>query len=285
MRPSFLWLVLATVTCAAPATRGQVPTPTPATAPAAAATSTPPPAAAAPAPSDRRLTYVLVHGAWGGGWAFREVEKLLRAAGHDVRRVTLTGQGERVHLASPEVGLETHINDVVNTLLFDDLRYVVLMGHSYGGMVITGVIDRVPDRVRHAIYLDAMLPENGESANAIMQRPGRPRREAVNGFYVPEWIKRRETSPPPHDVPQSAKTFSDAIALKNQDAAGKVPTTYILTTDPGKPAEEDGFFPFYERAKARGWKAETMEADHNPQWSKPRELAERLEKATGRLEN
>jgi pimeloyl-ACP methyl ester carboxylesterase len=98
-------------------------------------------------------TTVIVHGAWGGSWAFRRVDSLLRERGHNVYRPSLTGLGERVHLATPDVGLSTHINDVVNMILFEDLRDITLIGHSYGGMVITGVADRVPDRIRRLIYL------------------------------------------------------------------------------------------------------------------------------------
>src|SRR3954465_9291699 len=81
--------------------------------------------------------YVIVHGAWGGGWAFKKVDSLLTAKGCIVYRPTLTGQGERAHLASPEVGLKTHIQDVVNTILYEKLENVILVGHSYGGMVVT----------------------------------------------------------------------------------------------------------------------------------------------------
>lgn len=93
-------------------------------------------------------TIVIVHGAWGGGWAFKKVESLLRQKGFDVYRPQLTGQGDRVHLARPDIGLNTHIDDVVNTILYEDLRDIVLVGHSYGGMVISGVADRVPDRIK-----------------------------------------------------------------------------------------------------------------------------------------
>jgi pimeloyl-ACP methyl ester carboxylesterase len=236
------------------------------------------PMAAAKSIAPRHYTFVIVHGAWGGGWAFKEVDRLLRADGHTVYRPTLTGQGERVHLASPDIGLRTHIDDVVNTILFEDLHDVVLLGHSYGGMVITGVADRIPERIAHLIYLDAMVPEDGEGANttpAIQRTTSRP--APVNGFMVPEWVKPGQ--PPPHDVPQSAKTFSDPIVLKNQQKARAIPTTYILTVEAGKQPEEDAFFPSYERAKSRGWKIEVMKGDHNVQWSKPRELAERLERA------
>src|SRR6187402_2884860 len=92
--------------------------------------------AAEAAPASPPDTYVIVHGAWGGGWAFKEVERLLRADGHTVYRPTLTGQGEKVHLANPEINLTTHITDIVNVILWEDLRGIVLVGHSYGGAVI-----------------------------------------------------------------------------------------------------------------------------------------------------
>ena len=107
--------------------------------------------------------FVIVHGAWGGSWAFRRVEALLREKGCIVYRPSLTGQGERVHLASPAVSLSTHIDDVVNVIRFEDLHDVILVGHSYGGMVITGVADRVPDRIRRLIYLDAFVPNDGKA--------------------------------------------------------------------------------------------------------------------------
>jgi pimeloyl-ACP methyl ester carboxylesterase len=100
-------------------------------------------------------TYVLVPGAWLGGWAWQPITRQLRAQGHDVHPVTLTGLGERSHLAAPEVDLETYVNDVVNLLRFEDLRDVVLVGHSYGGAVVTGVADRVPERIGLLAYLDA----------------------------------------------------------------------------------------------------------------------------------
>ena len=123
-----------------------------------------PPAAAEeePRPSGQR-TYVLVHGAWGGGWAWRDVADRLRARGHEAYRPTLTGLGERRHLATEDVGLDTHIEDVVNLLVFEQLHDVVLVGHSYGGMVISGVADRVPERIAYRIYIDAFVPEDGES--------------------------------------------------------------------------------------------------------------------------
>jgi len=115
-----------------------------------------------------RVTYVIVHGAWGGGWDWRRVDSILTARGQEVYRVTLTGLGERVHLANPSIGLDTHIEDVVNTIRWEELRNVVLVGHSYGGMVITGAADRVPERIRALIYVDAFLPDSGESLAGLV---------------------------------------------------------------------------------------------------------------------
>ena len=224
----------------------------------------------------QKFTYVIVHGAWGGGWAFKEVDRLLTADGHKVYRPTLTGQGERSHLASTNIDLSLHIQDIVNVILWEDLHDVVLVGHSYGGMVITGVADRVPERIKHIIYLDALLPENGESVNDIRTHMGLDQ-PVKDGFIIPTWLKGNE--PPPHDVPHPAKTWSEKIVLKNQDAARKVPTTYILTVDKGHQPSEDNFYKFYERARARGWPTLIMEGDHNVQWSHPKELVELLEKA------
>ena len=106
-------------------------------------------------------TYVLVPGAWLGGWAWHDVATRLRAEGHEVYPVTLTGLGERVHLARPETDLETHITDVVNTIIANDLDEVILAGHSYAGIVITGVADRVPERLAKLVYVDSAPLANG----------------------------------------------------------------------------------------------------------------------------
>jgi pimeloyl-ACP methyl ester carboxylesterase len=102
--------------------------------------------------------FVLVHGAWGGAHGFRKVRGPLRAAGHEVFTPSLTGIGERVHLTSPQVGLTTHITDVVNTVEYEDLRDIVLLGFSYGGFVVTGALEYIAERVRHLVYLDAFVP-------------------------------------------------------------------------------------------------------------------------------
>lgn len=108
-------------------------------------------------------TYVLVHGAWRGAHGWRKVRPLLQQAGHAVFTPSLTGQGERAHLASPEVNLSTHVQDVSNLIWYEDLTDIILVGHSYGGMVVTGVADRMPERLKELVYLDAFLPDDGQS--------------------------------------------------------------------------------------------------------------------------
>ena len=231
---------------------------------------------AQPAKTDTpaKPTIVIVHGAWGGAWAFKKVDALLRQKGFDVYRPQLTGQGDRVHLARPDIGLNTHIDDVVNMILYEDLHDIILVGHSYGGMVITGVADRVPNRIKRLVYLDAMVPNDGDSVTNMM--PGGAdfiKRLTQGDYIVPPWVKPDQ--PPPHDVPQALKTFTDTIALKNE-AARKIPATYILTVEKGKEAKDDDFFRMSQRAKERGWPILQLTADHNPQWSAPEALVEML---------
>ena len=219
-------------------------------------------------------TIVIVHGAWGGAWAFKKVEALLREKNFQVYRPQLTGQGDRVHLARPDIGLSTHIDDVVNLILYEDLHDIILVGHSYGGMVISGVADRVPDRIKRLVYLDAMVPNDGDSVNTLFRDGGKFIKQMTKGDYVvPSWVKPDQ--PPPHDVPQSLKTFTDPIVLKNE-AARKIPAAYILTVAKGKEAKDDDFFPQSQRAKERGWTILQLTSDHNPQWSAPEALAEML---------
>jgi len=109
-------------------------------------------------------TIVMVHGAWGGSYGFRHVRQRLAAAGHEPFTPSLTGVGERSHLAGPHVNLSMHIRDVYNTVFYEDLHDIVLLGFSYGGMVVTGLLDSIGSRVRHLVYLDAMVPRDGQAA-------------------------------------------------------------------------------------------------------------------------
>lgn len=226
-------------------------------------------------PARASHTYVFVHGAWGGGWDWRGVDSLLTAQGHRVYRVTLTGLGERVHLASPSIGLTTHIADVLNTISWEELKNVVLVGHSYGGMVITGVADRIPARIRALIYVDAFLPESGESVARLTGAEFAPflAQNTKDGMIVPPWASQESSIP--KDVPQPLKTFTDTLVLSST-AALRLAASYILTVDKG--ATKDDFSPYAERAKARGWPVHRMEADHTPERSAIRELVQLLQR-------
>ena len=233
--------------------------------------------AAEPAPAAAQPpVMVIVHGAWGGGWQFKKVAPLLEARGWKVCRPTLSGLGEHFNTARADIGLATHIDDIVNYILFEDLHDIVLVGHSYGGMVITGVADRIPERIRRLVYLDARLPVDGESLLGT-QKPGAPSLadKAKDGFIAPWWV--RPGKPFPIDVPQPLKTLTDPISLKNP-AAAKIPGTFILTVDKGAKPEEDDFYSSAERARARGWPVLQMEADHNPEWFQPEATADLLDK-------
>lgn len=216
--------------------------------------------------------FVIVHGAWGGSWAYKKVDSLLTEKGMIVYRPSLTGLGERVHLATGDVGLQTHINDVVNEILFEDLHDIILVGHSYGGMVITGVADSLPGRIRKMIYLDAFFPNTGESVFSINPSAKQYwKSRSSNGFMIPPWTK--PDAPFPHDVPHPFKAFDDTLVLKHKTA---IPTIYVQTvvanTDPAK----DDFASQAERAKKKGIKVVILEADHNPQWSAVQPLVDLL---------
>ena len=219
-------------------------------------------------------TYVIVHGATGGGWDWKTVARLLEAKGHEVYRPTLTGLGERVHLAGPEINLTTHIMDIVNVILFEDLYDVVLVGHSYGGMVITGAMDRIPERIRHVIYLDAAAPDDGQSALDVWG-PLEPEHKIVDGLVCFSWLD--STKLPPRDVPQSLKTFTEPVSYKNPAALG-LPVTFVAFFQ-GSVEERVAKDSSWKRAKARGWTTRTLASDHIAERTHPRELVALLEEA------
>lgn len=232
-------------------------------------------ASAEPAPSAPHYTFVLVHGASGGGWDWKKIDRLLTADGHLVHRATLTGLGEKVHLASPDISLTTHVNDVVNLILYEDLHDVILVGHSYGGMVITGVMDRIPERIAHVVFLDAAAPDHGMSAVDVWG-PLAPDYRVVDGLIHFPWLS--PTSPAPRDEPQSLKTFTEPVSFKNP-AAKRLAVTYVAFIPDGQPAESRFGDPDWKRAKARGWKMRILGSDHNAQRSHPIELVALLELA------
>jgi pimeloyl-ACP methyl ester carboxylesterase len=218
-------------------------------------------------------TFVLVHGGWDGGWAWRGVASLLTAAGQDVFRPSLTRAGERVHLATPDVGLHTHIEDIVNVLVYEQLTDVVLVGSSYGGMVISGVAERVPERLRQLIYLDAFVPVDGQSTldlvdPALAQGLAQMAQAYGEGWRIPH-------SPPDADrrTDMLLKPLQDPLALGSPQAAA-LPHTYVQFTDK---APEDFTGPLMRqmaaRAQALGWQYREMPFSHWPLLDKPRELA------------
>ena len=225
--------------------------------------------------STTKPVYVFVHGMTRGGWGFKNIGSLLTESGNIVYRPTLTGLGNRVHLASSNIILDTNILDIVNTILYEDLNDVILVGHSYGGMVVTGVADRIPERIRKLIYIDALLPEDGESAVSMTGTKIDSSMKIENGLIIPEWLQEGKT--PPKSVPHPALTLIDDISLTNPMRL-EIPSTYILTVDKGKDAKEDDFFSQAERATKKEWTVLQLEADHNPQWSAPEELVGMLQK-------
>ncbi len=240
----------------------------------------PPPPVAPPRP---RPTIVLVHGAFGGGWAFRNVADRLAADGYRVYRPTLTGLGERAHLSSPDVTLDTHIADVVNVLRYEDLHDVILVGHSYGGSVVTGVADQCPGRIAQVIYLDAFVPLDGESAlqdDARVTHPTPFPPLDATGYLRPTWTS--PTQRLPHDVPQPGRTFTQPIHLTRPPDRSGLPTTYVLYLPPSRRPADAKFAYFARRAQSFGWPVRTLVSDHNAQWSHPAELVRLIEAIAGR---
>ena len=227
-------------------------------------------------------TYVLVHGAWHGGWCWAKVARLLRDAGHEVYTPTLTGLGERAHLARPEVDLETHIQDVVAMLEAEELRQVTLVGHSYGGMVITGVAARTSGRIGHLVYLDAFVPEAGKSLlDYVGEGAGAMREAAVahgEGWKLPgfpperfgvtsqrdtEWLTK-------HLVPQPLRTFEQALPAAGGE---KLKRTYVYCSKPATGT----FDQFAERLRDdRKWTFHDVKTGHDAMVTAPGEIAKIL---------
>ena len=231
-------------------------------------------------------TYVLVHGGGHGGWCYQKVARRLRAEGHEVHAPSLTGLADRSHLLDPGIDLDTHITDVVNLLRYEDLSEVILVGHSYGGMVITGIADRAADRVGRLVYLDAANPRNGQSlvdvAGPIMEST-RPMGAVIDGvelvllpapgaaaFYGvtdPDdlrWMDERLTGHP-------WRCFEQKLELTNEDALWAIPqyhvvcTSTLLTRDPA----------LMDRARAEGrlWDIDT---GHDLMITEPQKVTEAL---------
>jgi len=226
-----------------------------------------------------KLTIVVVHGATAGGWEWKKCGQFLTDDGHTVYRATLTGLGERAHLNSPDIDLQTHINDVVNLILFEDLHDVILTGHSYGGMVITGVMDRIPDRIRHVVFLDAAVPDDGMSIWDLFGGKGPAGPNIADGFMQVPWVKPGDK--PPYSVKQSIKCFNQPVSYKSP-AALALPVTYVAFVPKDKSTEERAATDkSWQRAVARGWTIRTFPGHHVAHQEDPRGVATLIEQSVG----
>ncbi len=224
-----------------------------------------------------KQTFVLVHGATAGGWEWKRTGQFLTDDGHTVFRATLTGLGERMHLNSTNVDLQTHINDVVNLILFEDLHDIVLTGHSYGGMVITGVMDRVPERIKHVVFLDAAVPDDGQSLWDLFGGRGMDPKRFADGFMQVPWVQ--PDAKPPHNVKQSIHCFDQPVSYKNP-AAKALPVTYVAFVPKDKSAEERARTDkSWQRAVSRGWTIRTFPGGHVAQQEDPRGVATLIEES------
>jgi len=232
----------------------------------------------------RRLTFVLVHGSHDGGWVWQKLSPLLRAAGHAVYTPTLTGLSDRSHLLNCGVTLTTHITDVANLLFYEDLSEVALVGNSYAGMVITGVAAKIPERLKLVVYLDAYLPDDGQSEldlwpaemraaieadEAAARGLRQPPPPAIFGIIDPEmaeWVAARTT-------PQPLATYTEPVSVGSA-RSGAIRYAFIhcargqVTTSI--------FAPFAAKARAYGWDVRELAADHVAMLTAPHELAELL---------
>lgn len=228
-------------------------------------------------------TFVLVHGGWSGAHGWRTVRQFLAGAGHDVYTPSLTGIGERVHLVSPQVDLTTHVHDVVNHVIFEDLCHFVLVGYSYGGAVVTASVEHLADRIRDLVYLDAFVPGNGQSVAALSGRGSSP-----SIFGAADWLV-----PPPdrhYDDPQEAawqtarrvphpmKCFTDPVQVTRPIEEYSFGLTYIKATADSRSAPGgNAFWDAAEHAaESARWQHHGIATNHMVASNRPRELADLL---------
>lgn len=245
-------------------------------------------------------TFVLVHGAWTGAHGWRSVRRLLAAAGHAVFTPSLTGIGERAHLTSPQVDLTTHVQDVVNQVLFEDLRDVVLVGFSYGGAVVTAALEHIDDRVRQLVYLDAFVPSNGQSVTDLAGRdrqafttpgagPGTGGALDIGAHPGSQWLvpppDRRFADPAEgawqtaRRVPHPARCFRQPVLLAKPVEEYACGLTYIKASADSRDAPSGGaFWDAAEHARASPrWRYHEIETSHMVASNRPEQLAAVLE--------
>lgn len=237
------------------------------------------------------MTFILVHGAWHGGWCWKKVVPLLRKTGSEVLTPTLSGLGDRSHLTKrldPSViDLDLHIRDIVQLIKYEDLEQVVLVGHAYAGMVITGVSEVCPERLAHLVYLNGVVPANGESMNSqlaavrgaefaawvasairhgegFLPAPSKTEMRSRWGISDPADIEWMST----HVTPQPVAAMSSPVRIDNPEAVA-IPRSFIC-------GAEAGFQVVAKRVKEAGWAVYHVDSGHATMVTHPRELAEIL---------
>jgi pimeloyl-ACP methyl ester carboxylesterase len=219
--------------------------------------------------------FVLVHGGFTGGWAWKSVRAYLESKRHRVYTPTLTGLGERAHLISPILDLDTHIQDVANVLRYEELHNVILVGNSYGGMVITGVADRMPERVSHLIYVDAFVPEHGESVFDLVTPSLRSQFVAQANTQGDGWRVSPLSDGDPRRLAQPIKTLQQPIQLAGADL-NTVSKTFIRCTDPRSPSIDSS----EKRVKSDpAWQYLEMETSGRAPLQSPKQLSDVLDTA------
>jgi pimeloyl-ACP methyl ester carboxylesterase len=221
------------------------------------------------------VEYVLVHGGFVGGWCWRVVADRLRAAGNEVFTPTLTGLGERAHLLRRDVGLDTHVDDVLGVLTCEALTRVVLVGHCSSSVVVAAVAERAPERLRHLVYVDTIPPENGQSwldavgpivSAMLLERA----RVEGDGWRVP--IARE----PPRFAAHPLAAASDRLSIGNP-AAKRIPRTFVFCTNKHETGAYAALWPEIAqaaaRARAAGWGYRELATGHEPMLTMPNELA------------
>jgi pimeloyl-ACP methyl ester carboxylesterase len=231
-----------------------------------------------------RTTFVLIHGAWGGGWNYQRVAESLRAQGHIVYSPSLTGCGERAHLLNGTVNLSTHIQDVVNLFKYESIERALLAGHSYGGMVITGAADRIAENISALVYLDAFLPEGNQSLWDINIPANTARYLAsageLGGLAVPSppatfWNLNAKDVPLYDKLtgPHPVGCFTERLALTGAHASIKK-RIYVWASELGRPSP---FKAFYERCKADpAWETHVLACGHEVMLDMPERTTEIL---------
>jgi pimeloyl-ACP methyl ester carboxylesterase len=233
--------------------------------------------------------FVLVHGAWHGGWVWRHVVQGLAGAGHRVHAVTLTGLGERAHLLSPAITLETHITDVVNAIEMEEMDQVVLVVHSYAGMLGTAIADRLPGRLRHLVYVDAVVPKPGESWSSTHTSATREARlataQASPDFSFPppdpavygltaqncEWVGRHQTPHPGHTY-QATLDFDPGRVAATPRTFVNCTQPALATIDAIRPRLADGRFWDGAWLSGGGVRVVELKTGHDAMISAPAEL-------------